>query len=88
MNIDTLIEYVVIKKEQILNYSEKMFIINHILEMQEKLPKVENFEVSALGLQSLSDSDLVIIYQDTLFLDAVRFFNELAKKSVYLEQFK
>jgi hypothetical protein len=77
MNIDTLVDYVVIKGTQILKYNEKIEIIEHILQMQETLPKVPNFEVTALGLQSLSDKTLVITYYDTLFLNAVQFFTEL-----------
>ena len=84
MNIDTLIEYVVIKKTQVLSYEEKITIIDRILKMQEKLPQVEGFEITALGLQTLSDSDLVIVFYDTLFLDAVRFFNEIEKNTLYL----
>ena len=79
MNIDTLIDYVVIKKTHILTYDEKIEIIDHILKMQETLPKVENFEVTALGLQTLSDSSLIIVLHDTLFLNAVDFFFNIEK---------
>ena len=85
MNTDTLIEYVVIKKTQVLTYDEKLKIIETILKLQEKLPQIEEFEITALGLQTLSDSDLVVVLHDTLFLDSLRYFNELQKKDVYLQ---
>ena len=80
MNIDTLIEYVVIKKTQVLLYGEKIEIIEQILELQETFPELDESPImSALGLQTLTDIDLIIIYHDTLFLHAAQFFIEISK---------
>jgi hypothetical protein len=86
MNTETLINNVVIKKEKVLTYKEKIEIIDQILKIQENLPKFDDFEITALGLQTLTDVNLVIVLYDTLFLDAVRFFNDVENNSLYLQQ--
>ena len=71
MNIDYLIENILIKETHILSYSEKIEIIETILTMQEKFTKLENgWEMTALGLQTLSDKSLIIILNDIYILNA------------------
>ena len=80
MNIDYLIESILIKETHILSYSEKIEIIETILTMQEKFTKLENgWEMTALGLQTLSDKSLIIILNDIYILNAAQFFIDLGE---------